>query len=195
MERREALKLLAGSAFLPFLSPDALALFRAVHQDLPEIVALKTLNPHQNATVTTIAELIIPQTDTPGAKAVRVNEFIDLILTDWYDEEEKSIFLAGLADVDIRSHQQFGKDFVDCSEKQQGTIVSQFDQELGETRRTTTAPWSRRLPKHKHFFFMMKRLTLVGYYTSEIGFEQELRESVIPPRHAGCAAIEEEATN
>jgi hypothetical protein len=195
MERREALKLLAGGALLPLLSQDALALFRAVHQDLPEIVALKTLNPHQNATVITLSELIIPQTDTPGAKAARVNEFIDLIVSDWYDEEEKSVFFAGLADLDARSRKEFGQDFVACSEKQQGTIVSQLDQELGETRRAAGAPWSRKLPKRKNFFFMMKRLTLVGYYTSEIGFEQELHESVIPPRHAGCVPFEEEATN
>ena len=40
---------------------------------------------------------------------------------------------------------------------------------------------------------MMKQLTLVGYYTSEIGFEQELREEIIPPRHAGCVPIEDES--
>ena len=73
-------------------------MFQAVHEQLPEQAVLKTLNPHQNATVTTISELIIPQTNTPGAKAARVNEFIDLILTEWYDEEEKSTFMTGLAE-------------------------------------------------------------------------------------------------
>ena len=43
------------------------------------------------------------------------------------------------------------------------------------------------------FFFMMKQLTLVGYYTSQIGFEQELHGEIIPSRHAGCAPLEEEA--
>ena len=64
---------------------------------------LRTLNPQQNAMVTTISEIIIPQTNTPGAKAARVNEFIDLILTEWYDDEEKSIFLTGLTEVDTRT--------------------------------------------------------------------------------------------
>jgi hypothetical protein len=44
-----------------------------------------------------------------------------------------------------------------------------------------------------NFFFRMKALTLTGYYTSQIGYEQELHESVIPPRHAGCAPISEGA--
>ena len=71
MQRREILKLLAGTAAFPLLSNDALAFFQSVHEQIPATADLKTLNPHQDATVTAIAELIIPETDTPGAKAVR----------------------------------------------------------------------------------------------------------------------------
>src|SRR5437870_13085040 len=103
MQRREALRLLAATAALPILSRDAFSLFRELHQQLAEAPALKTLNPHQNATVTAISVLIIPQTDTPGAKAVRVKEFIDSILTEWHEGDEKPRILAGLHDVDPRS--------------------------------------------------------------------------------------------
>src|SRR6267142_6897641 len=116
MQRREALRLLAAAATLPLLSRDAFSLFQDVHQQLPQGAALKALDPHQNATVVTISELIIPQTDTPGAKAARVNEFIDLIVAEWYDQEQRSAFLTGLADVDQRSQSTFGKDFVGCSD-------------------------------------------------------------------------------
>src|ERR1700756_5255148 len=115
MHRREPLQLLAGAAALPLLSRDAFSLFHQVQDQLRAGSALKTLNPHQDATVTTMAELIIPQTETPGAKAVRVNEFIDLILTEWYDDEDRTKFLAGLANVDTQSRDLFGKDFVDCA--------------------------------------------------------------------------------
>src|SRR5437879_12120934 len=134
MQRREALRLLAATAALPILSRDAFSLFREVHQQLAEAPALKTLNPHQNPTVTAISELIIPQTDTLGAKAVRVNEFIDLILTEWYEGDEKTRFLAGLGDVDLRSRDVFGKDFIGCSEKQQVQILSSLDEELAGIR-------------------------------------------------------------
>src|SRR5437762_12365880 len=103
MQRREALKLLASAAAISLLSAEAFSLFQAARDQLAPTSALKTFNPHQNVTVVTISEIIIPQTETPGAKAVRVNEFIDLIVSDWYTDEEKSIFLNGLADVDIRS--------------------------------------------------------------------------------------------
>jgi len=195
MQRREALRLLAATAALPILSRDAFSLFREVHEQLAKAPALKTLNPHQNATVTAMSELIIPQTDTPGAKAVRVNEFIDLILTEWYEGDERARFLAGLNDVDLRSRDVFGKSFIDCSEKQQIQILGSFDEELAGIRQPMDLHREGRFaPTEKQFFYMLKRLTLVGYYTSQAGFEQERHEHIIPPRHAGCASIEEEAT-
>ena len=46
-------------------------------------------------------------------------------------------------------------------------------------------------PPRMDFFYMMKKLTLTGYYTSEIGFAKELGKSIIPPGHAGCAPLPE----
>jgi hypothetical protein len=191
MKRRDALKLLAATAALPLLSRDAFSLFRAVHEDLPETAALQTLNPHQNALITTISELIIPQTDTPGAKAARVNEFIDRILSDWYEEEERTNFLAGLADVDTRSRSLFGKDFVGVSADQQMRILTQLDQQVVRVQASSRRHQGN--PGKEEFFASMKHLTLVGYYTSQIGFEQELHQEIIPPRHAGCAPLVPEA--
>ena len=191
MHRRQALRLLASAATLPLLSREAFSMFQAVHDQMSDQPVLKTLNPHQNATVTTIAEIIIPQTTTPGAKAARVNEFIDLILTEWYDAEEKATFMTGLADVDSRTRDLYGKDFVDCGEKQQVEVLQALDDEVAE--REQDARRRRSHPPEKNFFFMMKQLTLVGYYTSQIGFEQESHGEIIPSRHAGCAPLEEEA--
>lgn len=194
MHRREALRLLASAAALPILSREAFSMFQAVHEQLPEQAVLRTLNPHQNATVTTIAEIIIPQTDTPGAKAARVNEFIDLILTEWYDDEEKSLFLTGLTETDASARALSGKDFVDCGEKLQTEILRGLDDDVAVARSEIRRGSSRRLPPERNFFFMMKQLTLIGYYTSQIGFEQELHGEIIPARHAGCVPLKEEAT-
>jgi hypothetical protein len=194
MQRREALRLLAAGAVIPLISRQAFPLFQAVHEQLPGNAALKTLNPHQNETVITIAELIIPQTETPGAKAARVNEFIDVILSEWYEPAEKSAFLDGLADVDVRSNQFFGKEFITCSPKQQVEILEALEDEAPLVRTPRAKRGLRKPPPQRNFFSMMKQLTLVGYYTSQIGFEQELREQIIPRRHAGCAPIEEAAS-
>ena len=189
MKRREALKLLAATAALPLLSQDAFSLFRAIHQDLSATAALRTLNAHQNATITTISELIIPQTDTPGAKAARVNEFIDLILTEWYDDEERTNFLAGLADIDGTSQKLFGKDFVSASPEQQTQILTELDNEMVRSQKAVPPE----NPEEEKFFASMKQLTLVGYYTSQIGFEQELHQQIISPTHSSCAPLVAEA--
>ena len=194
MHRRQALRLLASAATLPLLSREAFSLFQAVHDQMPEQPVLKTLNPHQNDTVSTIAEIIIPQTNTPGAKAARVNEFIDLILTEWYDEEERSTFLTGLADVDSRTRDLYSKDFVECAEKQQVEVLQALDDEVAAGRAEADVRRRRNRPPEKNFFFMMKQLTLVGYYTSQIGFEQELHGEIIPSHHASCVPLDEEAT-
>ncbi len=52
MQRREALRLLASAAALPLLSREAFSMFRAVHEQLPDQSVPKSLDPHQNATVT-----------------------------------------------------------------------------------------------------------------------------------------------
>lgn len=193
MQRREALRLLAAGAALPLFFRDAFALFQGVHEQLPEAAALKALNAHQNATVAAICETIIPQTNTPGAKAARVNEFIDVILADWCDEAEKNSFLSALADFDARCHYLLGKDFVECAEEQQAQFLRIMDSEQPESRGRPGADWAPHDPRPKEFFGTMKQLTLIGYYTSQVGFEQELHSEIIPSRHAGCAPLQEEA--
>jgi hypothetical protein len=193
MQRRNALKLLVSAAAIPLLSHDVLAMFRAAYQDLPATPAFRALDPHQAATVTTLAEMIIPKTDTPGATDARVSEFIDVILTDWCATDEKKVFLDGLADVDARSQKKFGKDFVDCSLDLQTKILRDLDANLTASFKDVADPIRRKRitkPPDKSFFFMMKQLTLVGYYTSEVGFEDELHEEIIPSDHAGCAPME-----
>ena len=191
MKRRDALKLIAGAAALPALySREVFALGQQIHQQLGSAAALKTLNPRQNATVTAMAEMIIPATDTPGATAARVNEFIDLILTDWCTPDECRRFLQGLADTDARSRKMFGKDFVEGTVQQQTQLLTALDEELTELRESTLrerehespAVQSNGDPLERNFFYVMKRLTLLGYFTSEIGWTQGLGR---PPVHMG----------
>ena len=184
-----------GTAALPLLPNDVFGLLQQAHKDLPITRALKTLNPHQDATITTLAEWIIPQTSTPGAKAVRVNEFIDLILSEWMDEENRSGFLSGLADVDVQSRALFGKDFVDCTTAEQKQMLTVFDEELTELRESERLGARRRrtrMPMDKSFFRGMKQLTLVGYFTSEEGAKQALHYEIIPSQHVQCAPMPEE---
>ncbi len=179
MNRREVLLLLAGTAALP---DRLLAVGRAVHQRV-RVGTLRALDPHQNETVALIAELIIPKTDTPGARDAGVPAFIDVMLADWGDDEQRQTFTAGLANVDERSRAAFGKDFVGCTPQQQTEIVEDLDYELARLRDTKS-------DTSKNFFQAMKWLTLTGYYTSEVGATSELHYRVVPGRYEPCYPLE-----
>src|SRR5215470_18034686 len=133
MHRRELFRLLGAGAVLPAVSPD---LFAMLQQAQPGAgYALRTLDAHQNATVVAMIDLIIPETDTPGAKGARVNEFIDLVLTEWATAQEKKNFLDGLAGIDKKSNELFGKNFVDTSPVQQEALLRSIDDAVGSRPR------------------------------------------------------------
>ncbi len=197
MNRREALQLLATSAALPLVPSSLLAALRqarsVVGTHSPESAFVpSTLSPRQVMTVKAMAELILPRTDTPGAGDVGTAEFIDLILTEWYGEAEKTRFLAGLASVDMRTQALFGKDFIECSALRQAECLTLMGENLAEDaerlryqpRRGRGAPAAP-----GDFYSMLRRLTLTAYYTSEAGATQALNFQMIPDRHDACAEV------
>src|SRR5437879_12562627 len=126
MQRREALRLLMAGGVLPALPTNLFAFFQGAHP--ASGYTLRTLNPHQNDTVVAMSDQIIPATDTPGAKGARVNEFIDVSLTEWANDDERRTFSSGLADVDTQSNRLFGKDLAAASPEQQLTLLRSLDE-------------------------------------------------------------------
>jgi hypothetical protein len=192
MQRREALRLLMAGGVLPALPANLFAFIQGAHP--ASGYTLRTLNPHQNDTVVAMIDQIIPATDTPGAKAARVNEFIDVILTDWADDEERKNFLDGLAGVDKQSNELFGKNFVDASSAQQVVLLRAMDESIAaqrvrRMRHGNTIPEERDKQLRGEFFNVFKGVTVHGYYTSEIGFSQELNLQIIPGAHHGCVPL------
>jgi hypothetical protein len=191
MQRRDALKFLAAGAIAPSLAPELFTFFQEAHP--ASGYALRTLNPHQNATVVLMSEMIIPETDTPGAKGAGVNEFIDVILTEWATEEDRNNFLSGLAGVDKQSNGLYGKDFVDASAVQQLTLMRAMDEAVAmgaprSARHGNTVP-ERDTQLKGNFFTVFKGITLHGYYTSEVGFSRELGLQIIPGAQHGCVPL------
>jgi hypothetical protein len=188
MKRRDWLATALGALAVPALSPDLLSLGRGVHAR-SRAAAARVLDAQQHETVATIAELIIPQTDTPGARAAGVPQFIDLALAEWLDSDDRQRFLAGLAEVDARSRKAFGHDFTACTPQQQTELLTLLDAEVAALRDAESRGKVEANPS-QGFFRTMKRLTLVGYYTSEVGFTSELHNAVIPGRYDGCVLLE-----
>jgi hypothetical protein len=200
MDRREVLKSLGAALSLPVIQKlewtEALALGREVHARLETVTGethyiFKTLDPLQNDMVTEIAELIIPETDTPGARAARVNEFIDLMLTDWFRTEDRERFLVGLARLDRRCHEAMDKRFLDCDETQRTELLKELEAEALGSRDKTG--WTSLTDPEQPFFQVMKALTLFGYYTSEVGMKVELAPEESPSSYSGCIGMKADA--
>jgi hypothetical protein len=156
MRRREAVRFLGAALALPFIprnSDAAIELAESLHRRLGD-VPFRTLNRDQQALVTTIAEMIIPETDTPGATSVRVPEFIDLILTESANDEERAAFLAGLTDIDARAAAVGTPRFVDLPPAKKSALLTDLDTKRGDKAGAGLA------------FARLKALTVYGYFTS-----------------------------
>ena len=125
------------------------------------------LTAHQNQTVVILTELIIPETDTPGAKATNVNRFIDRVLA-VAKPGDRQAFLRGLAWIDRRSQVLFGVDFAGTDAANQTALL---------TRLSTEANPDKEDPIGLDFFRAIKSMTINGYYSTEIGLRRELGDS------------------
>jgi hypothetical protein len=150
----------------------------------------RSLTGEQDELISTIAELILPATDTPGAREAGVNQFIDLLLTDWLDPEESAEFLAGLAELERDCQGRFDRSFLQLTPEEQLAVLVPLDEEAAELRQAARAA-GRREVEDPSFFLTMKEWTLAGYYTSEIGMTQELQHLRISGSYQGCMPLTE----
>jgi hypothetical protein len=127
-----------------------------------------------------IADTILPETKTPGAKAAGVGSFIATMVTDTYDPREQRVFLDGLAALEDESRAQNGGGFMASSPAQRVALLERLDREAIEYMRR---PGSDGRP---HYFRLIKELTLLGYFTSEIGCTQAQRYVETPGRFEPC---------
>jgi hypothetical protein len=133
-----------------------------------------------------IAEAVLPATDTPGAREAKVHEFIDLLLTDWLSDEERNRFLIGLAELDAACREQTGAPFPELSPELQLDFLRPYD-EAAVAARHARQDDDDPLP----FFGTMKEMTLVGYYTSEIGMTRELQHRLVFQSFDGCVHVDQ----
>src|SRR5882672_3927730 len=122
------------------------------------------LTARQNEAVIALTELIIPATDTPGAKAALVNRFVDHVLST-ADAKERSEFVRGLTWLDDRCRARAGKDVAGASAAELTAVLTPLAAE--------GVPAAEDAPGIA-FFRAIKSITITGYYTTEIGLRQEL---------------------
>lgn len=168
MNRRDALKR-AALALGGVISAPTLSAFLSGCATDPtqQAAARKTFTTTQHDLVAAFSERIIPTTDTPGAVDAGVPDFIDLMVGEWQSAAYKERFLEGLEATNDFCEAEHGAAFATCSPEQQDAVLTALAAEHQEaTGRPSPRAW---------FFMQMREMTLLGYYTSEVGATQELR--------------------
>ena len=166
-----------------------------------------------------IADTILPETGTPGAKAAKVGAFMALMVTDTYRPEDQVIFRDGLRRIDEESRKDAGVGFMQAPAPLRLALLERLDREQKAQADARAAARTARqradeekkadayLPDQRkenapvttanpapaitadaptHYFRMMKELTLLGYFTSEIGVTQAQRYIESPGRFDPC---------
>lgn len=183
MDRREALKRTAWIMGGIISAPAISGILKGCKAEPSIDWKPAFLTNEQAAIVGQVADIIIPKTDTPGAKEVGVPSFIDTILKDCYKKEDQERFIAGLKAFDEDANKDLGDAFMDLDEEQQVEFVKKKHDEAIKAERESKQP--------RPFILTMKELTLLGYFTSEVGATKVLQYEAVPGSYKGCIPVSE----
>jgi hypothetical protein len=125
-----------------------------------------------------IAETILPETSTPGAKAAKVGAFMALMVSEAYDERTRQVFQQGLRQLDETCRQAHASPFMQASDREQHAVM----EDRAPKRRVRAPAAAADTDEPAHYFRLMKELTLLGYFTSEIGCTRAMRYIESPGR-------------
>jgi len=179
MNRREAIKqvtAMLGGFALAGSSGLLTAVERAHARAATARAQIGSFSAQDIALLDEVADTILPETKTPGAKAAHVGPFMALMVTDTYDDKQQAIFRDGIQKLNAAS-----PSFMAATPARRLAWLEQLDREQKaymDTRPDGAPP---------HYFRLMKELTLLGYFTSEIGCTHAMRYRETPGRFDPCA--------
>ena len=188
MKRRDALARVALLMGGTLSAPTMLAFLEGCKSSTETSTSLTfPFSADQKNLVSEIAEIIIPKTDTPGAKDAKVGEFIEMMLKDCYAAKDQDSFAAGLRELEK-------KDFLKATPEEQIKILKELeasakvvsDKSSAERKKFTEAGKEYTDDQGVPFFKLIKELTLLGYFTSEPGATLALEYVPVPGRYDGC---------
>lgn len=184
--RREAIRrvsaLLGGAALVgqsAFLSGCVSGNVRPVPVRLAQLFTAGDL-----ALLDEIAETILPETGTPGAKAAGVGPFMAMMVAEGYDAREQEIFRDGLRKLERECLAMHGAPFMGARPAQRVAVLEELDREQLQYMRRLERRRAVDVPAH--YFRMIKELALLGYFTSEIGYTRAMRYVETPGRFDPC---------
>ncbi len=160
-----------------FLVGGAAALTRFSRRDGSRASERRAWSSERHTQIEQIADAMIPATDTPGALAAGVPEFLRQMLTEWASDRTRAEVIGVLDSIEQRAWAKFGGAFIELPAPRRADVVRIVD---GESIASRDAAYRR-----------FKYLVLVGYYQSEIGATRELRYELVPGAWRSCLPLTE----
>ena len=192
MERRALLKLIATATGTSMFAGNALA-----YENLRPVPLSATLFTGEDvALFNEMAEVIIPQTDTPGAKAANVGQTMAVLVTDCYTPLLQKTFKEGVATINTLCQSKYNKAFLQLDMQQREALFNELDVEAKAANLANrvwqgveTGKPSQWEPvtdePTPHYFTLLKQLTLYCFFTSQVGATKVLRYISIPGKYDG----------
>lgn len=149
-----------------------------------------SFSPNDVAYLDEVADTILPETSTPGAKAAQCGAFIALMVTDTYSDRDQQVFKSGLQQLDTACRQMHHTGFMAATPAQRLALLEQIDKEQKAYMDSRAAG----ADTPAHYFRMIKELTLLGYFTSEIGYTKAMRYVEAPGRFDPCVPYQQGET-
>ena len=191
MNRREAIQHTAMALGYAVSGPALIGVLKGC-KAAPE-VAFKPVffTNEQAAAIAELSEIIIPKTETPGAKDAGVPVFIDSMLKEVYSKEEQDKFLKGLDEFDAEAKKEYGDSFASCKHEDQVALFKKHHDAAVSAMGTggPTGWWNTGGGVDKPFVLKIKELTLLGFFTSEPGATQVLQYNQVPGPFQGCVPL------
>ena len=177
MNRRELLKMVALATGGAVIGGE---FFLAGCKSKDAEVAGMTFSQKDIALLDEVAETIIPKTTTAGAKEAEVGKFMTVMVNDCYEEADQKIFHEGMKKLDEACNKMHGHNFMKAEPVHRKELLTSLDIEAKEYMK------NKKKEDPTHYFTMMKQLTLVGYFSSKPGLEQNFNYQPVPGKYDGA---------
>ncbi len=164
MDRRQALQKIG---ILMGLSPFTALAVEAFQARSSEHFSNHFFSVNDKDLIAEIAEMIIPATKTAGAKETGVPAFIEMMIQECYRKPEQEMFAKGLKNLESKA-KAMGGSFVSLKNEDKTKLLDELEAEAMKN------------PRAPSFWILLKELTLIGYYTSEVGMTQSMEYVPIP---------------
>ena len=177
MDRRELLKMVALATGGAVIGGE---FFLAGCKNKDVGIAQGAFSQGDIAFLDEVAETIIPKTATAGAKEAEVGKFMTVMVNDCYDEADQKIFHEGMKKLDDACNKMHSHSFMKAEPAHRKELLTSLDKEAKEYMKT------KKQEDPNHYFVMMKQLTLLGYFTSKPGMEQNFNYAQTPGKYDGA---------